>query len=684
MIKTTDLSDLSVYSMSGEEFFGILAKKKPFQMMHPSIAGFFKGYLSHEKVIKFNGKYVVNTQFPPFPSNAFGNLLEHFNQIGTISQRRLYSVTLGITNRCNYRCWHCYNTGRSQTDISFENLKKTISELKRLNVVSVTLTGGEPLVREDLEDIARLFDDKTFLSLNTTGSGLTPERAKNIKDSGVFAVGISLDSVSEEEHDKLRGKKGAFNIALKALENTAKSGIYPYIIAVASHEFLKSENFYKFMSFVYGMGALEVHLLEPCPTGKLAGRNDIVLSKTDKAQILNYQKEIAKRNDLPILSTFQYLESKDAFGCGAGLTHLYIDGSGEVCPCNLVPISFGNISNESFSQILDKMSKYFCKPRTDCVGQIIAKHIPNGKFPTTPDISEEICSKYLPQDHSVPLFFKIRKEAEENVGIKELKSAYNKIHEYYEEFWVSKAGEPVKELIEKIELKKTNSVFEAGCGTGYATCLLAKNLNQGADIVAVDISEGMQAEAYNRARVNGFSNIKFVTGDALELLKGGQLYDLIFSSWVLGYIPLKEFFAAASNALNENGQLAFIVHKENSPYEQLQIYQEIISQNPSVLQKQVMFDFPHDLNHVESLLCASGLKAKNIWEGKIVFQYESPEQVVEHLLKSGAGTAFYDAIDPDKREILERQFIDTLKQRHRHNSMYEVIHDYISCIATKK
>ena len=88
------------------------------------------------------------------------------------------------------------------------------------------------------------------------------------------------------------------------------------------------------------------------------------------------------------------------------------------------------------------------------------------------------------------------------------------------------------------------------------------------------------------------------------------------------------------------------------------------------------------MNHVRQLLSA-GFEILHLWDGKIVFRYDTPEEVLEHLLKSGAGTAFYDAIDPKKREQLKREFIETIA-RGKPPAGHEVIHDYICCIASLK
>ena len=175
--------------MKGTDFFSQLSRQPPFSQMNPQVAVFFKDYLAHEKVVRFGDQYVLNTHFPPFPSPAFDNMASHFNTIGEVEERRLFSVTLAVTNRCMYHCWHCYNAGRSQKDLSLTELKKVVSSLQALGAVHVTLTGGEPLIRKDLEEIARAFDERTYLSLNTTGFGLNPDRARSLAPGGCLCTG---------------------------------------------------------------------------------------------------------------------------------------------------------------------------------------------------------------------------------------------------------------------------------------------------------------------------------------------------------------------------------------------------------------------------------------------------------------------------------------------------------------
>ncbi|MBM4081458.1 MAG: methyltransferase domain-containing protein, partial [Planctomycetes bacterium] len=561
--------------------------------------------------------------------------------------------------------------------------KQVAANLQRMSAVMVTLTGGEPLLRQDLEAIAASFDDRACLILNTTGSGLTPERARSLASAGVFAVGVSLDSADPADHDRLRGKPGAFQTALDGLAAAKQARLYPYIVAVATHDLLKPERFWPFLRFASEHGALEVHLLEPCATGRLAGHAEAVLSMEERELILDYQEQVAESDDLPILSSFTYLESPDAFGCGAGLTHLYIDGSGEVCPCNLVPISFGNVTQEPLAGVLGRMACHFVKPRTACVGRTLTRHVPGGRLPAPPEVSEAICANHLPRKHATPLFFQVRAESQDEVGRTDLQSAYDEIHDDYDEFWLKEAAKPIHDLIAQLSFKGDERVMEAGCGTGFATCLLAEKLKAAGRITAADISEGMLTLARQRARSRGIQNAQFVPDDALRVLDADGPFDLVFSSWVLGYILLKPFFASAGRALAPGGQLAFVVHKENSPRVPMEVFGELVAADPSVLLKRVAFDFPRDMAQIQREIASASLQVQRLWDGAAVFTYGTAEQVLEHLLKSGAGTAFYNALDPARRKGLEKEFLGRLADLNPPGAKFEVVHDYVACVARK-
>ena len=324
------------------------------------------------------------------------------------------------------------------------------------------------------------------------------------------------------------------------------------------------------------------------------------------------------------------------------------------------------------------MGQHFRRPRTACVGRVLAQHIPAGQLPTPLEKSQELCRNCLAGEHPEPRFFEILSTSREQVGPAELRAAYDQVHGDYDEFWLAEAGPPVRDLAAKLPLTGRERVFEAGCGTGFGTALLAPRV---LEITAADLSAGMIAEA--QKRLQGCGNVRFINADALHALQHGEPADLVFTSWVLGYIAPRAFYAATARALVPGGRLAFVVHKDHSPRQPLDIFNQLVARDPTVLLKQVSFDFPESVTQVREEVTAAGLQVEDVWEGEAVFRYASPAQVMEHLLRSGAGTAFYEALDPSRRQALTQEFIVRLGNEHQHGTPYEVVHEYIGCVARK-
>jgi SAM-dependent methyltransferase len=310
---------------------------------------------------------------------------------------------------------------------------------------------------------------------------------------------------------------------------------------------------------------------------------------------------------------------------------------------------------------------------------LLAPFVPaTGPLPTPPEVSARLCEAHLPQRHAVPRFFKVRDGARDAVGSTELREAYDRIHGDYDAFWLSEAAAPVDDLVRRLALTGRERVLEAGCGTGYATAQLAA---RAADLVAVDLSEGMLREARARlAAAPGAGRVQFVAGDALEALREARGLDLVFSSWVLGYIPLRAFFEAAARALAPAGRVGIVVHRDGSPEEPLEIFGRLVAREPAVLTKQVAFDFPRDARHLRQVIEGARLAVEEAWEGAIVFRLPGAETALEHLLRSGAGTAFHDALDPAYRDRLTRSFVEELAARHPDGPV-EVRHDFIGGVA---
>jgi len=137
-------------------------------------------------------------------------------------------VVWNITRRCNLKCVHCY---AQSDDISYENELSTdegktlIDDLSKFGVPVILFSGGEPLARKDLPELADYAVKKGMRAvISTNGTLISKETARTLKNIGLSYVGISLDGM-EDINDRFRGVKGAFKSALEGIENCKSAGI---------------------------------------------------------------------------------------------------------------------------------------------------------------------------------------------------------------------------------------------------------------------------------------------------------------------------------------------------------------------------------------------------------------------------------------------------------------------------
>ena len=173
--------------VSADKLFASLISSPPLSEIPAEIQQFLIDYFSREKAVPFGTYWILDTIFPPYPSRAFDNFIRGLSQ-DPLDGHGLFSVSLAVTNRCPNTCWRCSNAGRSQEDMPLDVLRKLAGDLLDRGACSIALTGGEPLLRDDLEDISQAFDDRASLTLNTTGDGLTAERARRFRQSGILTA----------------------------------------------------------------------------------------------------------------------------------------------------------------------------------------------------------------------------------------------------------------------------------------------------------------------------------------------------------------------------------------------------------------------------------------------------------------------------------------------------------------
>ncbi|MFZ5353671.1 MAG: radical SAM/SPASM domain-containing protein [Bacillota bacterium] len=374
--------------------------------------------LEGEKVIEHNGQYMLSSFLPPFPSRA---LMTH--ALAVKDKDNIYtsqmlakrtapiSFYIGVTGRCYYNCLHCSAKGkRADAELTTDQWKKVIRDIQDMNTPIIGFTGGDPLMREDIEELIAAVDDRSMTILFTTGKGLTFEKALALKKSGLFGIAVSLDSADPEKHNSMRRDDNAFSTALEAVDNVYKTGMYTMINTVIVKNELSEENLLKLLTLAEKHGVHEVRILEPIVSGNLFDREnagDIFYSQRDRERLIDIQSRFNKRKDLPKISAFAHTESPKRYGCGAGTQHSYISSCGDLYPCDFVPLSFGNVKETSIRELWAEMNEAIGLPKGECFAFKLhgrLKEISGGKLPLDKDTSIELCKQCKAQDF--PYFYK--------------------------------------------------------------------------------------------------------------------------------------------------------------------------------------------------------------------------------------------------------------------------------------
>ena len=154
-----------------------------------------------------------------------GQLPSHLLQF---SKDKKPVVVWNMTRRCNLKCVHCYAKALEEDGsdaISTEQGKAIIDDLSAYGAPVMLFSGGEPLVRKDLVELAHYATGKGMRAvISTNGTLITKEKARELKSVGLSYVGISLDG-GEEVHDRFRKVPGSFKKALQGIENCQAEGL---------------------------------------------------------------------------------------------------------------------------------------------------------------------------------------------------------------------------------------------------------------------------------------------------------------------------------------------------------------------------------------------------------------------------------------------------------------------------
>ena len=293
-------------------------------------------------------------------------------------------VFWNLTDRCNLSCTHCYSkSGPGRTtegELTTAEALSVIDDFAAMGIPLVLLTGGEPLLRKDIWDLARYAKNRGIkMALSTNGTLITPDIARRIKDSGIEYAGISLDGAWAETHDRFRNSPGAFEQTIRAFAACKDAGLRCGVRVT-----LTKENCRELESLVdlsLSLGASRFCLYWLVPTGR--GSDSYTRLQLDRDEVIEalsllYRK--AKETDptamefltvdapqdcIHLLASMEKDGSEDLAdarelleslkgGCSAGTRVANIDAQGNVFPCQFArspEFLVGNVRHQPFSRI---------------------------------------------------------------------------------------------------------------------------------------------------------------------------------------------------------------------------------------------------------------------------------------------------------------------------------------------
>ncbi|MEM2097944.1 MAG: radical SAM protein [Methanothrix sp.] len=300
----------------------------------------------------------ISTWLPPVPSRAFDRFVRS-QILASLGRRTPDQITISVTEECPNRCRHCAlpDTGK-HLSLEPEDVQRIIDQALDLGSTLIIFDGGEPCLYRELPELVSYVDDRAVTTMFTSGAGFTEVLAERLRDAGLQAVNVSLDSPVEHEHDAIRGRRGVYRDAMNAIRHALSAGLLVDLYVVLRHDNIM--HLQKFHELARDMGAHELTLFEVVPTGRCTGSEDIVLDDSDLSALEGFA------SNAPPPRIFSVPEALKRFGCFAGRSWMHITPAGDVYPCACYPMSYGNALRESLSRIWKRMSDFPYKGINKC------------------------------------------------------------------------------------------------------------------------------------------------------------------------------------------------------------------------------------------------------------------------------------------------------------------------------
>ena len=269
------------------------------------------------------------------------------------------------TLRCNMKCRHCGSDCRVSSlhpDMPFEDFAKVLRRIKEKydsHKIMVIVTGGEPLMRKDIEQCGRAIYDMEFpWGIVSNGLLMTPKKIDGLLRAGLHSATISLDGF-EDDHEWMRGVKGSFSNASQAIAILANEPTIKFDVVTC----VNNRNYEKLgdlKEYLISIGLKSWRLFTVFPVGRASQDPDLQLSNERFRGLMEFIKDTRKEGRIMasygcegFLGEYEGLVRDNLFTCQAGLSvsSVMIDGSISACASIRSDFSEGNIYKDEFIEV---------------------------------------------------------------------------------------------------------------------------------------------------------------------------------------------------------------------------------------------------------------------------------------------------------------------------------------------
>ena len=284
-------------------------------------------------------------------------------------------VAWEVTRSCNLNCVHCRaasEKGPYHGELSTDKAKEIIDQIAKLTKPIIILTGGEPLMRDDIFELAEYGTSLGMrMVMATNGTLLTPETGEKLKSAGIQRLSISLDAADAESHDRFRNVPGAFDSALKGIEILKNAGLeFQINTTITKHNAKEIETI---LEMAIRLEAVAHHIFLLVPTGRAKDMVNQEIDALEYENLLHWFYDKQDKVPLHLKATcaphyYRILRQEarkkgekvdfDTYGldavtrgCLGGTGFCFISYDGIVQPCGYLELNCGDLNKASFEEI---------------------------------------------------------------------------------------------------------------------------------------------------------------------------------------------------------------------------------------------------------------------------------------------------------------------------------------------